>query len=47
VAYDIVIPNYSIPEFPGRQGRAVLIGGTWKVAHATICTDLQLAGASC
>jgi hypothetical protein len=48
VAYDIVIPNYSpIPEIPGRHGRAVLVDGEWKVAHATICTDLQLAGASC
>jgi hypothetical protein len=47
VFYDIVIPNYSIPEFPNRIGRVLLTHGTWKVTRATICTDLQLAAVTC
>jgi len=30
-----------------RVGELTLIGGTWKVARATVCTDLALAQATC
>jgi hypothetical protein len=47
VRYTIVLPGYSIPEFPNRIGRAVLVGRTWKVTRQTLCNDLTLGGVSC
>jgi hypothetical protein len=47
VRYAIVLPGYSIPEFPNRTGRAVLVGDTWKVTRETLCTDLLLGGVTC
>jgi len=46
VRYDIAVANW-VNQFPGRVGEAVLVDGTWKVARATICNDLSLAGAVC
>jgi hypothetical protein len=47
VRYTIVLPGYSIPEFPNRIGRAVLVGDTWKVTRQTLCNDLTLGNVSC
>jgi hypothetical protein len=47
VRYTIVLPGYSIPEFPNRIGQAVLVGGTWKVTRQTVCNDLTLGNVSC
>lgn len=47
VRYAIVLPGYSIPEFPNRIGRAVLVGDTWKVTRETVCADLLLGGVTC
>jgi hypothetical protein len=47
VRYTILLPDYSIPEFPNRVGRAVLVDGSWKVTRDTICHDLALGGATC
>jgi hypothetical protein len=47
VRYAIVLPGYSIPEFPNRIGRAVLVGDTWKVTRQTVCADLLLGGVTC
>jgi hypothetical protein len=45
--YTIVLPGYSIPEFPNRIGHAVLVGGTWRVTRQTVCNDLTLGSVSC
>jgi hypothetical protein len=47
VRYTIVLPGYSIPEFPDRIGQAVLVGDTWKVTRQTVCNDLTLGSVSC
>jgi hypothetical protein len=47
VRYTIVLPGYSIPEFPNRIGHAVLGDGTWKVTRQTVCNDLTLGSVSC
>jgi hypothetical protein len=47
VRYTIVLPGYSIPEFPNRIGRAVLVRRTWKVTRGTVCNDLALGGVAC
>lgn len=47
VRYTILLPDYSIPEFPNRIGEAVFVDGSWKVTRETICHDLALGGASC
>jgi hypothetical protein len=47
VRYTIVLPGYSIPEFPNRLGRAVLVGDTWKVTRQTLCNDLSLGSVTC
>ncbi len=47
VRYTILLPDYSIPEFPSRIGEAVLVDGTWKVTRDTICHDLELGGVTC
>jgi hypothetical protein len=47
VRYTIVLPGYSIPEFPNRIGRAVLVGDTWKVTRQTLCNDLTLGSVTC
>jgi hypothetical protein len=47
VRYTIVLPGYSIPEFPNRIGHAVLAGGTWKVTRQTLCNDLTLGSVTC
>jgi len=47
VRYTIVLPGYSIPEFPNRIGHAVLAGNTWKVTRQTVCNDLTLGSVSC
>ena len=45
VRYDILVANYS--NFTDRIGRAKLIDGVWKVAHATVCKDISLASGNC
>jgi hypothetical protein len=47
VRYTILIPGYSIPEFPDRIGRVVLDDGTWKATRETACADLALGGVTC
>jgi hypothetical protein len=47
VRYTIVLPGYSIPEFPNRIGQAVLVDRTWKVTRQTLCNDLTLGSVSC
>ncbi|MGQ0802981.1 MAG: hypothetical protein ACT4PI_03850 [Actinomycetota bacterium] len=47
VRYTIVLPGYSIPEFPNRIGQAVLIDGVWKVTRETVCHSLELGGVTC
>jgi hypothetical protein len=47
VRYTILLPGYSIPEFPNRIGRVVLDDGTWKVTRETVCADLALGGVTC
>jgi hypothetical protein len=47
VRYTIVLPGYSIPEFPNRIGRVVLVDHTWKVTRDTACEDLALGGVRC
>jgi len=49
VKYDIDIPEGSGAQSiaQNRFGTAKLIDGTWKVARATICADLGMAGGSC
>jgi hypothetical protein len=47
VRYTILLPGYSIPEFPDRIGRVVLDDGTWKVTRETACADLALGGVTC
>lgn len=47
VRYTIVLPGYSIPEFPNRIGHAVLVRNTWKVTRQTVCNDLTLGSVSC
>lgn len=47
VRYTIVVPGYSIPEFPNRIGRVVLVDQTWKVTRDTACDDLALGGVTC
>jgi len=44
VRYDILIPN---DNFTSRIGNAIFVDGRWKVARATVCTDLSLAGVTC
>lgn len=49
VRYDIEIPEGSGAQSvaQNRFGTARLVDGVWKVARATVCADLQLAGGSC
>jgi hypothetical protein len=47
VRYTILIPGYSIPEFPNRIGQVVLADGSWKVTRATACADLSLGSVNC
>ncbi len=49
VKYDIEIPEGSGSQSiaQNRFGTAKLVDGTWKVARATICADLALAGGMC
>ena len=47
VRYTILLPGYSIPEFPNRIGRVVQVGDTWKVTRDTACADLALGGVAC
>lgn len=45
--YTIGLPGYSVPEFPNRIGRVVLVDGVWKVTRDTLCNDLSLGGGVC
>ncbi|MGH9015727.1 MAG: hypothetical protein ACRDZ1_17565 [Acidimicrobiia bacterium] len=47
VRYTIVLPGYSIPEFPNRICQAMLVDDTWKVTRDTVCHDLALGGVTC
>ena len=47
VRYTIIVPGYSIPEFPNRIGRVILVDHTWKVTRETACEDLALGGVTC
>jgi hypothetical protein len=47
VRYDIVLPGYSIPEFPDLLGGAVMVEGRWKVTRTNVCDDLALAAVRC
>lgn len=42
--YDLLIPN---DNWPNRIGNAVFEDRHWKVARATVCNDLSLAGVTC
>jgi hypothetical protein len=45
VSYEILIGGQ--PRFTDRIGTAALVGGAWRVSRTTVCTDLQLVGATC
>ena len=45
VRYDITMKGAST--YPGRIGQAKLLDGRWKVARATVCADIEFAGAKC
>ena len=45
VSYEILIGGQ--PRFTDRIGPAALVGGAWRVSRTTVCTDLQLVGATC
>jgi hypothetical protein len=49
VIYSIVIsgPFSFNPMLRGRQGKAILVKGGWKVARETFCMFMQLAGVEC
>jgi hypothetical protein len=47
VRYAILLPDYSVPEFPNRIGRVVLIDGVWRITRDTLCADLALGGGDC
>jgi hypothetical protein len=49
VIYSLTItgPFSGTPLIRGRQGRAVLVDGEWKVARDTFCALMQMAGVEC
>jgi hypothetical protein len=45
VRYAVLVNG--VPQFQSRMGEARFDNGLWKVSRATVCADLQQAGASC
>jgi hypothetical protein len=38
---------FANPQLPMREGRAVLVDGTWKVSRATYCSIIAMGGVTC